>query len=193
VNAVERMYQEAPLCKFSGYSVMQIRALQRCRGSVIHELEKLPDAEALLAAHDWFVLWTLAAYEVIRTMDGPRQRGRPCFLGRVESEILSLKGTLERIRMVFAKQEYKRKGKVKDRPVDNDASISGVNIDKKDICFSVESERYSARDWLAEFDGLIGGINAEDILADHRDSYSPITSPAHGGEAGPSPVDRADE
>ncbi len=121
------------------------------------------DANTINNVYGLFWLWTLGAYEVVRTMT----QARSSFSATVHEKLLNYKHKISKIRIPFAKQEYQGK----KRPIFNEASIHGMNGTKGDMSFQVEGTEYSTRSLMEEFRTLMSSINRSDIIHRHQESY----------------------
>jgi hypothetical protein len=89
-----------PLLKFSLYTHGQSVALQEVGSDILRLLAEMKvgegavDAETARRAYNLFWLWTLGAYEVVRTMSDPKRLG--CFSEEASKQLLELKKRLAR-------------------------------------------------------------------------------------------------
>jgi len=110
-------------------------------------------------------LWTLGAYEVVRTMC----QAKICFSKRAFDELTQLKQKLSSVRMPAAKME--KPGK--KQPVTSDRSPSEWDLSNRDLFLGdpESTTRLSARFILAEFDRVFSSISKAEVLGHHAESY----------------------
>lgn len=152
-----------PLMNFSYYTNMQVEILNKMESTIADMFANRKDAYVINDIYGSFWLWTLGAYEVVRTMS----QAESCFSSVVYDQLLAFKRKLAKIRMPFAKQEYKGRKK----PIFNESSISGMDTKKGDMTFTIESVTYSTKTMMEEFRSLMASIKSEDILQRHPESY----------------------
>ncbi len=168
-KAWEQFLREYPLARFSYYlngrvwvlSEVQKEILEILENSVIDGaliLERMSRAEML------FWLWTLGAYEVIRTM----HQAKVCFAERVQNELFKLKKTLAVVRMPSAKME--KMGK--NIPITSNRSASGFDFETKDLVVGDPEDPKLARVLIQEFSAFLASLKEEDILSPHESSYA---------------------
>lgn len=158
----EEYLNENPILGFSCLTHNQIIILDR----IGHEIEYLLDVaieDGTVSYHEFervygmFWLWVLGSFEVIRTMYSARIRFSP----DLQIKLKTSKAKFAKIRIPFAK--YKYAGRNED--IHGELSVSGVDTERRDICFSIEGEKYWAKVLIAEFRSLVGSIRADDIVA----------------------------
>jgi hypothetical protein len=177
-DAVEKMYDEIPLSRFSVYTHIQSKRVIRLGREVVQRLERgisgtqggspvfTTDLSVFELAYGDFWLWVVGAYEVVRTMC----QAEPCFSPRLVPRLTDLKEMLAKLRMPFAKQELHRE---KSIPVDNEPSVYDISHSPPDLKFKVKGEILSAREMIEGFERVFSGITRADVLADHRTTYPP--------------------
>ena len=164
----EEFLDKNPLARFSYYlngrvwvlSEVQKEILDILDSSVIDNIlihERMSRAEML------FWLWTLGAYEVIRTM----HQVKDCFAERIHLELFQLKKTLAIVRMPSAKMEKAGK-KI---PITSNRSASGFEFKTKDLIVGDPEDSKLARNLLTEFSCFIASLKKSDILTSHESSY----------------------
>jgi hypothetical protein len=167
---IEKALNDEPLLIFSFYTVNQIGTLQ----SLGNEITEMLNAsitvqengeirfERFTKLYGQFWLWTLGAFEVIRTMAS----AKACFSDDAHSRLDKFKGKLAKLRSQFAKQKIKHNQKINRREevMPGEPSVSGIDGKKKDISFSIQGETYWARSLINEFSELVKSIKREDIL-----------------------------
>ncbi len=159
------MYMEHPLLAFSFYTHVQCEITRRLGHELLTSLETAiapdsVDATVLDRAYGQFWLWVLGAYEITRTMS----HAEACFSPAVAKNVLDFKRRITRLRIPFAKQEYAGRETVL---LGADASISGIDRQKRDMTFNVRGDVFSARGLVADFDALISSIKPADVLHRH--------------------------
>jgi len=137
-----------------------IENLDQGFSSTVVDGSRIDRAEALM----W--LWTLGAYEVVRTMC----QAKSCFSKKALDQLIQLKKTLSSIRMPAAKME-KAGQKV---PVTSNRSPAGWDATNRDLLVNdPETEpNVFARFILMEFDRVFSAITKDDVLGPHEKSYS---------------------
>lgn len=153
------------LDKFSVYSSMQVKKVNAVGDEI---LAHLPDvwrvAGTMNAVYGSFWLWTLGAYEILRTM----VQARDCFSDVTQRKLKRLRDELRTIRVPFAKQEMPGR----PVPIAAEASIAGFGPDQDDLIFIVGTLRISAKAIIWAFRETMSGIHLEDVLKDHRQSIA---------------------
>jgi hypothetical protein len=167
----EQVIERDPMVLFSWYLSGRKNVLLMIANEIIENLDeafannvvhggKLDRAESL------FWLWTLGAYEVVRTMC----QAKSCFSERAFGELARLKTTLSVIRMPAAKME-----KPGERlPVTSNRSPAQWDMRNRDLLVGDPTcePGFSARSVLKRFDMLFASLETNDILAQHEASYS---------------------
>ena len=154
---------ERPLINFSVYTNPQIELLIKMESTINEMILNRRDAQVLNDIYGSFWLWTLGAYEVVRTM----AQAKSCFTPEVHDRLIGYKRKLAKIRIPFAKQEYQGR----NQPIFNEASMSGMDIETGDMSFTIEDVKYSSRALMKEFHDLMASITDSDIIKRHKDSY----------------------
>ena len=127
-------------------------------GEVVHG-GKISRAETLM----W--LWTLGAYEVIRTIS----QARECFSQDFISKVTVLKKQLAKVRMPASKME--KQGK--KQPVTSNRSPTGWDAKNRDLLINdPEDNDVSARNLLSNYDITISSLSINDVLKRHEESYN---------------------
>jgi hypothetical protein len=165
----EQMVEREPLIAFSWYLSGRKNVLLNVAEEIIENLDRafsgsVVDGGRLDRAESLLWLWTLGAYEIVRTMC----QARSCFSVRALDNLARLKRTLTAIRMPAAKMEKPRQ----NAPVTSNRSPAGLNIPNRDLLVGdPESPSISARYVLNEFRRVFAAITADDVLAHHAASY----------------------
>ena len=166
----EQIVERDPIIAFSHYFSGRVQVLINVADEIMENLNQgfrgeAVDGDRIERAESLMWLWTLGAYEVVRTMC----QAKGCFTESVLNQLKELKKTLAIVRMPAAKME--KAGK--HVPVTSNRSPSGWDIQNRDLIVSdPESTSYvSARSILQEFDKVFSSIKKEDILGRHEDSY----------------------
>ena len=166
----DQIVDRDPLIAFSWYLSGRKNVLLSMGEEIIDNLDQafsgtVIDGALTDRAESLMWLWTLGAYEVVRTMC----QAKMCFSERVLDELTQLKQKLSAVRMPAAKME--KPGK--KQPVTSDRSPSEWDIRNHDLFLSdpESTSRLSARFILAEFDRVFSSINRTDVLGHHADSY----------------------
>ena len=109
-------------------------------------------------------LWTLGAYEIVRTMC----QAKSCFTTECLSRLQPLKKRLAKARMPDAKME--KQGK--PIPVGSNRSPWCEVIEAKDLLIGDPDEPCSARDLIDGYFSTINSITPSEIIAQHEESYN---------------------
>lgn len=159
-----------PLSAFSIATCLQIQFLRE----VAKDIDALTvsairtdgpgGGNALAKAHGLFWLWTLGAYEVVRTM----AQAKPCFTEDAHKMLIKEKQHLARIRMPFAKQE--RAGK--RVPASWKELFAWGYGPDGDIIFDIAGTHVFARKEIARFNAFIDRIERDDIRLCLGESYA---------------------
>lgn len=166
----EQIVERDPLIAFSFYLSGRKNVLLAIADEIIENLDQgfsgaIVDGGQVARAESLFWLWSLGAYEIVRTMC----QAKKCFSQKSFDEIMGLKKNLTAIRMPAAKMEKPGK-KV---PVTSNRSPSGWDAANRDL-FVGDPEStpdISARNILTEFDRVFASITKDDVLAHHEESY----------------------
>lgn len=167
---IKRMLNRDPILVFSFYTHIQIVTLRETATRLRAELDDsigdgTADGEGLNRAYGLFWLWTLGAYEVVRTMD----QAQRCFSATAAQRIGHYKRRIAKVRVPFAKLELAGKR----QPVSAELSITGFDFASRDLRFDIDGSAVSPRRLIEDFENLIESITRQDVLADHRTGYPP--------------------
>jgi len=105
-------------------------------------------------------IWTLGAYELVRTMD----ESRSCFTSNYHERIHELKLYLAKIRVPFAKQEKRGKRNGKRVHANNEWTVYPL-LDQKDLGYEIDGNLVSFRDMSNKFVQVLAPIKEQDIIA----------------------------
>jgi len=108
-------------------------------------------------------LWTLGAYEVIRTICQAKKCFSPSFIIKADK----LKKELAAVRMPSAKMEKQGKRE----PVNSNRSPDGWDYDNKDLLIGDPDMAISSRGLLKLYDDTLSSLTVSDILSSHADAY----------------------
>lgn len=168
----DQIVEREPLIAFSNYLSGRVNVLFDITSEIVENLDigfsaELVHGGKITRAETLMWLWTLGAYEVVRTMC----QAKACFSDRILSELISLKKTLATVRMPAAKME--KAGR--NEPVTSDRSPSGWDLTSNDLIVGdpEESTAIQARALLSEFERIFSSIEPQDILDRHEASYPP--------------------
>jgi hypothetical protein len=158
-----------PLVYFSLYTHLQVLAIQQLAVCIRTDLDKSisgagVDGTGYIEVYSNTWLWVIGAYEITRTMC----EAKVCFSNGLHARLTELKKELAVIRMPFAKQELRGC----KTPISGEASPTGVDVDSKDVIYTIEGKRISVRALLSCFDTVFGGITRSDILKSHQESFT---------------------
>jgi hypothetical protein len=166
-RTVEQFERENPLWRFSPYLFGRINVLMGIRIEILECLDRTfgesVDFTQLERAEELAWLWTLGAYEVVRTMC----QAKSCFSLRAENALRDLKRTIGKVRIPAAKMEVPGKR----TPVTSARSPAGVDAKNKDILLGAPGQELSCREILASFYGVLSAIAPEDVVLPHEASY----------------------
>ena len=167
----EQIVERDPIIAFSLYLSGRISVLLSIADEIIDHLDEsfsglIIDGDRVARAESLMWLWTLGAYEVVRTMC----QAKDCFSERAVGEFSKLKKTLSTVRMPASKMEKPGK-KV---PVTSNRSPSGWDVANRDLLVGdpESTPDMSARCILIEFDRVMSSIEKNDVLARHEQSYA---------------------
>jgi hypothetical protein len=171
----EQSVEREPLIAFSYYLSGRTNELLQVGDEIINHLDQgfankdfinSTSADHIRQAGTLIWLWTLGAYEIVRTMC----QARDCFSERVNSDLLQLKKSLASVRMPDAKME--KAGK--KLPVTSNRSPNGWDMPNRDLLIGDPEGDIptSARHLIIEFDRVMSSITKEDVICRHEDSYS---------------------
>ena len=165
----EQIVERDPIIAFSHYLSGRVHVLLDMADEIVDNLDQgfLDDSVSLdrvVRAESLMWLWTLGAYEVVRTMC----QAKGCFSEKALDQLTQLKKTLSSVRMHAAKMEKAGK-KV---PVSSNRSPSGWDIANRDLLVNEpESTNVSARFLIQEFDRVFSSITKDDVLGRHEESF----------------------
>jgi|GEM_PF-1700964 len=157
-----------PLIKFSVYTHIHSKITIEAGDDIISLLDKMRahtnsvadqislDSTIVNEAYGKFWMWTLAAYEITRSMN----ECRLCFSSDVQSSVSTYKYKIERLRMPFAKQQLKNQPTIMN---ESEASIYSFR-QGDDLIFKINEQEYSARNLIRDFKDMIFSIKEDDIL-----------------------------
>ncbi len=155
-DPIKQLFEKEALLAFSLFTDVQLRALMRC-GDKLNEISSdwySGICKDFNEYYDLFWLWTLGAYEVLRTMDQHKQ----CFGEETAAATNQMKKDVAKLRMPFAKQELAGK---KDKPIRGENS--GVAITSRGITFSVEGNEYASNIFVRKVLDHLESIKLENI------------------------------
>jgi hypothetical protein len=168
----EQIVENDPIMAFSHYLSGRIAVLVRngdmileCLDRGFSEAPEFVDGGLVERAESLMWLWTLGAYEVVRTMC----QAKTCFSQATFDELFELKKSLARARMPAAKME-KPGQKI---PVTSNRSPAGWDLENRDLLVNdpEDSSSIHARWLINEFDRVLASIGSKDVLAPHEAAY----------------------
>jgi len=166
----EQTVERDPIIAFSFYLSGRKNVLLAIADEITENLDQafsgtVLDGSRLERAESLMWLWTLGAYEVVRTMC----QAKGCFSQRALDGLTQLKKTLATVRMPAAKME--KPGR--KAPVTSNRSPSGLDVPNRDLLVSDPlAVEVSARFVLKEFGQVFSSITKDDVLGSHEASYS---------------------
>jgi hypothetical protein len=163
----ERLDRE-PLLAFSFYLSNRNNVLLSISDEIIENLDKgfldtSNKTDLIGHASTLMWLWTLGAYEVVRTMS----QANVCFSESFNKKLSKLKKELAKARMPSAKMEKQGK-KI---PVNSNRSPDGWDIEKKDLLIGDPEEPISGRLMLESYDEIMSSLTIKDVIKHHQESY----------------------
>lgn len=166
----EEIVERDPLVAFSWYLSGRASVLRSVAAEIVEYLDRGFSATVVDFAHvdraeSLMWLWTLGAYEIIRTMC----QAKACFSARALTDLSQLKKTLSAVRMPAAKMEKPGKS----IPVTSNRSPSGLDYPNRDLLVNDPdaTPNVSARFLLGEFTRVISAIEPCDVLQSHEAAY----------------------
>jgi len=119
-------------------------------------------------ASDLMWLWTLGAYEVIRTMC----QAKECFAARFYTAIADLKIDLERVRIPNTKMERLKYDR-KDRtiPVSSNREPDSWDDTSRDLLVGDPAASVSARMLLGKYARVVSSLTLAEVVMSHEDSF----------------------
>lgn len=166
----EEMTAREPLLVFSFYLSGRVNVLLSIADEVVVHLDAgfaggIVYGAEVGRASDLMWLWSLAAYEVVRTICAVPE----CFSQSAQDRFKVLKGHLAEIRMPSAKMEQRGK-KI---PVTSNRSPDGWDLQNKDLLIGDPNatQTTSARALLREFEDAFASISVGDVLKPHQSAY----------------------
>lgn len=166
------MSTQHPLAAFSYYLSGRHSVLLSVAEEIVKNLDAADGSSASgprARASDLMWLWTLGAYEVVRTMC----QARACFSDRFYKAIADLKLELERVRVPSTKME-KIKYDRRDRsvPVGSQREADTWDEARKDLRVGDPADTVSARRLLAEYVRVMSSLTADEVRMRHEDSFA---------------------
>lgn len=161
---------QQPLVKFSLYLSSRNELLLSFSTEILEKLDASDgalDCETRTRASDLMWLWTLGAYEVLRTLC----QARRCFEERFFREAEALKLELEKVRVPNTKLErvnYDRKARA--IPVTSDRAPDSWDNANKDLLVGDPANPSSARRLLTSYQAVMRSLQPEDVKMSHEGS-----------------------
>jgi hypothetical protein len=165
------MATQHPLAAFSFYLAGRHQVLLTVAAEIVGHLDTIDAATSgpRTRASDLMWLWTLGAYEVVRTMC----QSEACFTPGFYRSIAALKLDLERVRVPNTKMERLRYNR-KDRPVPVPSARAADTYDErgKDLLVGDPADAVSARSLLREYTRVLASLTLADVVLSHEDSLT---------------------
>lgn len=165
----EEILTREPLMAFSFYLSGRNNLLLSLSDEIIENLDKgfsMNTIQGGLIGHAstlmW--LWTLGAYEVVRTMC----QAKECFSENFYKKISELKNDLAKARMPSSKMEKKGK-KI---PVNSNRSPDGWDVSNKDLLIGDPDDPISCRTILGRYYDVMSSLTIKDVQKRHEESYN---------------------
>ncbi len=165
----EEILAREPLMAFSFYLSGRNNVLLSISDEIIENLDKSFSTNPIQGgmiehASTLMWLWTLGAYEVVRTMC----QAKECFSEKFYKKISGLKIDLAKVRMPSSKMEKKGK-KI---PVNSNRSPDGWDVSNKDLLIGDPDEPVSGRMILENYDTVMSSLTIEDVKKHHEEAYN---------------------
>jgi hypothetical protein len=166
------MFTREPLMAFSFYLSGRNNCLIYLSVEIVENLDKGFTGATLKAglidrASTLLWLWTLGAYEVIRTIS----QAKDCFSDLFIEKVNILKKQLAIVRMPNAKMEEQGKKK----PVNSNRSPDGWDVANKDLLVGNPENPISGRYLLEFYETTISSLTLVDVKKHHQESYDLMT------------------
>lgn len=164
----EEQVSREPFLAFSFVLSTRNNQLATVADEILDNLDRgiskdLIDGQYVTKAGILIWLWTLGAYEIVRTMC----QAKSCFTTECFDRLQPLKKRLAKIRMPDAKME--KQGR--PIPVGSNRSPWCEDVQSKDLLIGDPEEPYSARKLIDDYFSTINSISPNDIVARHEQSY----------------------
>lgn len=165
----EEVLDREPLLAFSYYLSGQNNSLLFLSDEIVKKIDEgfndCKNINATLIGQASFLmwLWTLGAYEVVRTIS----QAKKCFSKDFLEKIDILKKELSIVRVANAKME--KKGKQK--PVNSNRSPDGWDFDSRDLLVGDPENYKFARKLIKLYDETLCSLKVADVLKRHEESY----------------------
>ncbi len=168
----EEMIEREPLLVFSFYLSGRVNVLLGIADEIVEHLnqgmsDEVIDGDRVGRASTLMWLWTLGAYEVVRTLC----QASSCFSPSAQVKFQRLKKRLSVARIPAAKMEVPGK-KI---PVASNRSSDGWDFRNKDL-FVGDPESpsdISVRLLIKEFSNVFATLSKDDVFSQHEDAYTP--------------------
>lgn len=159
------MPAEHPLTAFSPYLASRHQVLLTIAAEIVEHL----DAATRPRASDLMWLWSLGAYELVRTIC----QAHACFAPRFHRAAADLRIDLERVRVANTKMERVKYDR-KDRsiPVSSDREPDLWDDARNDLLVGDPAAPASARRLLAEYVRVLDSLTRDEVLMRHEDSFT---------------------
>lgn len=169
INATtEEIQEREPLLAFSFALSTRHNQLADIADEILDNLDKgmsskFIDMRYVTRAGILTWLWTLGAYEIVRTMC----QAKECFAPNCHSELQELKKRLAKVRMPDSKME--KQGK--KEPVNSNRSPWCEMPETKDLLIGDPEEPDYARQIIDKYFTVVNSIKRNQVLARHEESY----------------------
>lgn len=180
---IRDFYERNPLAAFAPLTDLQVKSLGDVASVIVQKLDDsflggsnvhgkhLNETYALL----W--LWVLGVYEVLRTM----AQAKNCFVQDLAEKIDIEKRCFAKLRMPLAKHEFVNRG----GPSGLYGLLSGIDTSEKDVSFSFNDEKFSARGMISRFSSFFAELRLEQITARSPQADAQQGAPADSQPAAP--------
>ena len=165
----EKILTREPLIAFSFYLSGRNNVLLSISDEIIENLDKGFSTNPIQGgmiehASTLMWLWTLGAYEVVRTMC----QAKECFSENFYEKISGLKIDLAKARIPSSKMEKKGKR----IPVNSNRNPDGWDVSNKDLLIGDPDETVSSRMILENYDTVMSSLTIEDVKKHHEETYN---------------------
>lgn len=153
-----------PLAAFSFYLAGRNRVVL----ALAQDVDAALDRGERTAASDRMWLWTLGAYEVVRTMC----QAQRCFAARFYADLSALKVELEHVRVPNTKMErIKYDRRAASIPIRSDRDPDEWDEAARDLLVGDPARPASSRALLARYQTVLGSLARADVVMSHEDSF----------------------
>jgi len=164
----EQEVEREPLLAFSFILSTRNNQLSTIADEILELLEtaiseEIVDGSKITKAGILMWLWTLGAYEIVRTMC----QASDCFSTEYLEKLLPIKKRLAKVRMPDSKMEIQGK----KQPVNSNRSPWCYVLESNDLLIGDPEEADSAREIIDLYFSAIYSLTPKDVVLQHAESY----------------------